>query len=75
MPVTRLSFIALRRIYKAHESHRGVTDIFSLHRLYLQYVRQWHCYGAAVFPCQLAKYKRGGIRLAKSVGEQESLKR
>lgn len=54
------------RIFQAHAQHRGTTDIFSLHRLYLQYCRQWIYYGVVAFPCQLVRYKRGGIRLAKS---------
>eukprot|EP00049_Salpingoeca_infusionum_P027617 m.33423 g.33423 ORF g.33423 m.33423 type:complete len:1009 (-) comp9617_c0_seq3:316-3342(-) len=44
-----------RRIYAAHRKHSGTTSVLSLHRLFLQYCRQWPFYGAVFFECQLLK--------------------
>eukprot|EP01147_Barroeca_monosierra_P010524 gene10524-2651_t len=44
-----------RRIFAQHKKHEGVTDVVSLHRLYLQYCRQWPYYGAIVFDGVLLK--------------------
>ncbi|EGD72742.1 hypothetical protein PTSG_04471 [Salpingoeca rosetta] len=47
-----------RRIFAEHQKHKGVTDVLSLHRLFLQYCRQWPYYGATLFDGLLLKASR-----------------
>ncbi len=50
-----------RRIYEAHGTHRGKTDVQLLHRLFLQYCWQWPFYGASFFDCELQKLVKRAI--------------
>eukprot|EP00053_Salpingoeca_punica_P016559 m.156694 g.156694 ORF g.156694 m.156694 type:complete len:988 (-) comp16994_c0_seq1:418-3381(-) len=51
-----------RRIYAAHMEHKGQTDVFLLHRLFLQFVRQWPFYGATFFNGDLSRSVKRVIR-------------
>eukprot|EP00730_Choanoeca_flexa_P005452 TRINITY_DN11945_c0_g1_i4.p1 TRINITY_DN11945_c0_g1~~TRINITY_DN11945_c0_g1_i4.p1 ORF type:complete len:975 (+),score=239.08 TRINITY_DN11945_c0_g1_i4:1456-4380(+) len=45
-------------IFEKHRTFRGTTDIVSLHRLFLQYCRQWPFYGSVVYKVQFLKRKK-----------------
>ncbi|EDQ90002.1 uncharacterized protein MONBRDRAFT_24994, partial [Monosiga brevicollis MX1] len=47
-----------RRIFEEHKGFRGTLDFVSLHRLFLQFCRQWSFYGCAFYPVGLLKPKR-----------------
>ena len=51
-----------RRIYRSHLDFKGKTDIFLLHRLFLQFCWQYPFYGATFFDAALTKLTRRVMR-------------
>lgn len=47
-----------RRIYRSHQKLVGTTDIYLLHRLFLQYCWQWSFYGATFFDAEILRHTK-----------------